>query len=90
MPDIECRRVLAAVQLGPHHSAQIADSDLQAAGHRALRRAGDVDGGPAQSQGGGGVDAGGGEEGAEVTDTGVVVVRGLGLHGEAGDGGFGV
>ena len=52
------------------HGAQVADSDLQGVGSGALGLAADVDGGPAEGQGDGWVDACGGEEGADVGDAG--------------------
>ena len=48
--------------------SHVADCDLQSVGGRALCLAADVDGGPTQRQSYGGIDACGGEEGADVGD----------------------
>ena len=66
MPQEISRPVLTPIQLRPEHGAEVPDADLHGVGCGALGLAGDVVGRPGQHDGGGGVDAGGGEDGAEV------------------------
>ena len=70
MPNDVPRRILGPIDLRPDDGAHIANRDLQSTRRRALRLAADVDGGPGEGQGHGRVDARGGEEGANVGDTG--------------------
>lgn len=81
------RPIITPIQLGADDGAQIANGDLHGVGGRALRLAGDVDGGPAQRQRDGRVDAAGGEEGAEVGDARVVGGMGLAEQDAVADGG---
>lgn len=81
------RCVARTVQLRTDDGAEVANGDLHAAGRGAFRRAGDVDGGPGEDEGGGRVDASGAEEGAEVADAWVRDADGFdALGGDVRDG----
>jgi len=66
------RAVTWSVQLGSNDRTNVTDRDLHCIGRRTLRLAADVDSGPRETKCDRWVDTGGGEEGTDVGDSGLL------------------
>lgn len=70
--DYVSRAVTWSVQLRSDDCTNVADGNLHRIGCCALRLAADIDRGPGETECNGGVDAGGGEKGTHVGDSGLL------------------
>lgn len=66
------RRRRRSIELRSDNRTQVADADLHGASRGALGLPRDIHGRPSQTEGGGGIDASSGEEGAGIRDAGAV------------------